>query len=216
MTDAMAVFRGLKQAYLRYFESPFDLRFDELVEDRRRLLDRDSVLYRDPLIEPQPPYIGSGRDIVSASAAALGGAPGWSPQAVADLGQFASNGLFLPRPEPIELYRHQVEMLQISAAEGRDAVILTGTGSGKTESIYLPVFASLIREFDALAGGTGRSTKRLVEYDAAARSRAANPPRPDKPACPRTGGKDARHPCPGHVSAERFGGRPDDAAAALA
>jgi DEAD/DEAH box helicase domain-containing protein len=146
MTDAMAVFRGLKQAYLRYFESPFDLRFDELVEDRRRLLDRDSVLYRDPLIEPQPPYIGSGRDIVSASAAALGGAPGWSPQAVADLGQFASNGLFLPRPEPIELYRHQVEMLQISAAEGRDAVILTGTGSGKTESIYLPVFASLIRE----------------------------------------------------------------------
>ena len=133
MTDAMAVFRGLKQAYLRYFESPFDLRFDELVEDRRRLLDRDSVLYRDPLIEPQPPYIGSGLDIVSASAAALGGAPGWSPQAAADLGQFASNGLFLPRPEPIELYRHQVEMLQISAAEGRDAVILTGTGSGKTE-----------------------------------------------------------------------------------
>jgi len=147
MTDAMAVFRGLKEAYLRYFDSPFDLRFDELVEERRALLDRDGVLYRDPLIEPQPPYVGSGHDIVGAASAALGGAAGWSPQAVADLGEFAASGLFQTRGgPPIELYRHQVEMLRISSAERRDAVILTGTGSGKTESIYLPVFASLIRE----------------------------------------------------------------------
>ncbi|MBR0793046.1 DEAD/DEAH box helicase [Bradyrhizobium manausense] len=147
MTDAMAVFRGLKEAYLRYFDSPFDLRFDELVEERRALLDRDGVLYRDPLIEPQPPYIGSRHDVVAAASAALSGAAGWSPQAIADLGQFAATGLFSTTgAAPIELYRHQVEMLQISSAERRDAVILTGTGSGKTESIYLPVFASLIRE----------------------------------------------------------------------
>jgi ATP-dependent helicase YprA (DUF1998 family) len=143
----MAVFRGLKQAYLRYFDSPFDLRFEDLVEERRRLLDRDTVLYREPLIEPQPPYAGSDQNIVQAAHTALNGVPGWSAQTIADLGQFATDGLFLSRtPTPIELYRHQVAMLQVSAAQGRDAVILTGTGSGKTESIYLPVFASLIKE----------------------------------------------------------------------
>src|SRR6202030_3179219 len=85
--------------------------------------------------------------VVQAAQTALTGAAGWSAQAVADLGQFAANGLFLSRTAtPIELYRHQVDMLRISTAEGRDAVILTGTGSGKTESIYLPVLASLIRE----------------------------------------------------------------------
>ncbi|MBR1217498.1 DEAD/DEAH box helicase [Bradyrhizobium sp. U87765 SZCCT0131] len=147
MTDTAAIFRGLKDAYLRYFDSPFDLRFDELVNERRELLDRDGVLYREPLIEPQPPYAGSQQNIVQAAQSALGGAAGWPAQVIADLGQFAGNGLFLSRTRtPIELYRHQVEMLRISAAEGRDAVILTGTGSGKTESIYLPVFASLIRE----------------------------------------------------------------------
>jgi DEAD/DEAH box helicase domain-containing protein len=147
MTDTAAIFRGLKDAYRRYFDSPFDLRFDELVNERRDLLDRDGVLYRDPLIEPQPPYAGSRQNVVQAARSALTGATGWSPQAISDVGQFASDGLFLSRtPTPIELYIHQVDMLRISAAEGRDAVILTGTGSGKTESIYLPVLASLIRE----------------------------------------------------------------------
>jgi DEAD/DEAH box helicase domain-containing protein len=147
MTDAMAVFRGLKQAYLRYFDSPFDLRFDELVRERHDLLDRDSVLYREPLIEPQPPYAGSRQNIAQTARTVLNGVSGWSAQTIADLGQFATDGLFLSRtPSQIELYRHQVEMLQASSAQGRDAVILTGTGSGKTESIYLPVFASLIQE----------------------------------------------------------------------
>jgi hypothetical protein len=40
-----------KSSYLRYFDSPFDLRFEDLVQARRRLLDRDGVLYREPLIE---------------------------------------------------------------------------------------------------------------------------------------------------------------------
>ena len=139
MTDTAALFRGLKDAYLRYFDSPFDLRFDELVNERRDLLDRDGVLYRDPLIEPQPPYAGSRQNVAQAAQSALTGAAGWSAQAVADLGQFATDGLFLSRTaSPIELYLHQVEMLRISAAEGRDAVILTGTGSGKTSRSTCP------------------------------------------------------------------------------
>jgi DEAD/DEAH box helicase domain-containing protein len=130
MTDAIRTFEALKQAYLRYFDSPYDLRFEELVEERRRILDRDGVLYREPLIEPQPPYAGSGfPDVAAAASSTLAGTAGWAQN----------------RP-PIELYAHQVEMLRASVGLGQDTVILTGTGSGKTEAIYLPIIAALTRE----------------------------------------------------------------------
>ena len=37
MTDAIRAFEGLTEAYLRYFDSAFDLRFDELVAERQRI-----------------------------------------------------------------------------------------------------------------------------------------------------------------------------------
>ena len=144
MTDPIQIFDGLKSAYLRYFDSPFDLRFDELVQARRRLLDRDGVLYREPLIEPQPPFAGSGQHASSALSSVLTGSAGWSTSAIGDLGRIAESGLFPARGGmPLELYTHQVEMLRSSTERGDDAVILTGTGSGKTEAIYLPVLAAL-------------------------------------------------------------------------
>lgn len=148
MTDAIRTFEGLKQAYLRYFDSPYDLRFDELVEERRRILDRDGVLYREPLIEPQPPYAGSGfQDVAQVASSALAGIAGWTPQLIDDFSTLALNGLFLSQNRPpIELYTHQVEMLRASVALEHDTVILTGTGSGKTEAIYLPIIAALARE----------------------------------------------------------------------
>jgi Lhr-like helicase len=147
MSDPIQSFQSLKSAYLRYFDSPFDLRFDELVQARRRLLDRDRVLFREPLIEPQPPYAGSGFDIRSAALSVLGGAADWSAADVSDFADVAEAGLFQARGRaPIELYGHQAEMLRTVAARREDAVILTGTGSGKTEAIYSPVLAELARE----------------------------------------------------------------------
>jgi DEAD/DEAH box helicase domain-containing protein len=147
MSNPVDTFNSLKSGYLRYFDSPFDLRFEDLVQARRRLLDRDGVLYREPLIEPQPGYVLSGHDVRAATSAVLAGAGGWSPQVISDLAGLAEEGLFLPRgTRPIELYLHQEAMLRASMVDQCDTVILTGTGSGKTESIYLPVLASLVRE----------------------------------------------------------------------
>lgn len=147
MSNPIDTFNSLKSGYLRYFDSPFDLRFEDLVQARRRLLDRDGVLYREPLIEPQPGYVLSGHDIQAAATAVLAGASGWSAQMVTDLADVAEEGLFLARgARPIELYWHQEAMLRASVVDQSDTVILTGTGSGKTESIYLPVLAALVRE----------------------------------------------------------------------
>jgi hypothetical protein len=53
--------------------------------------------------------------------------------------QIRAEGLFKP-------YRHQVEMLHRGLRRGRPGVVTTGTGSGKTESFLLPIFAELARE----------------------------------------------------------------------
>ncbi len=147
MSDPIRTFENLKDAYLRYFDSPFDLRFEELVRARGQLLDRDGVLYREPLIEPQPPYAGSGHNVGNAVRAVLNADDAWRADIVDDITGLAEAGLFAPRDGiPFELYVHQVDMLRSTVARGNDAVILTGTGSGKTEAIYLPVLAALARE----------------------------------------------------------------------
>ena len=56
MNNPLALFRNLRDLYLRYLDSPFDLRYADLVRERRALLDRDGYLWREPLIEPVPAY----------------------------------------------------------------------------------------------------------------------------------------------------------------
>ena len=46
------------------------------------------------------------------------------------------------------LYHHQFQMLQ-QASSGIDSIITSGTGSGKTESFLLPLFADIINEAEA-------------------------------------------------------------------
>src|SRR5262249_26788333 len=43
------------------------------------------------------------------------------------------------------LYRHQVQMLR-TVLGGRNAVVTTGTGSGKTEAFLMPLLGQLVRE----------------------------------------------------------------------
>jgi hypothetical protein len=92
------------------------------------------------VLEATPPYAtgASLRDLISG---------GILPRGFARLG-----GPALPLDRP--LYAHQEQAIR-KAAAGRNLVVATGTGSGKTESFLLPVLAELIRELDAHTLGPG-------------------------------------------------------------
>lgn len=75
MTNPLSLFEALRQTYLRYLESPFDIRYEPIVTERRRMLDADGRLYRDPLIEPIPPYVSSNHRGQLAIAGLPSGAP---------------------------------------------------------------------------------------------------------------------------------------------
>lgn len=149
MNDPFVTFNELRNAYLRYLDSPFRLRYPALMEERRRLLDQDRHLYRDPLYEPIVPYDLSGMT-VRAACSQLG-----VPQDVAEY--LESGGLF---PAQRELFQHQFDAWKASRS-GEAVVVTTGTGSGKTECYLLPVFASLVEESIAWRAPSARSARAL-------------------------------------------------------
>ncbi|MET3395792.1 Lhr-like helicase [Variovorax sp. 1140] len=141
MTNPIAIFDELRATYLRYLDSPFDLRYEPLVEERRAILDRDGRLYRTPLIEPVSPYVSSGFSFPAAAASILEGA--WATELIRELGSFVDQGLF---PAQRQLYRHQYEAVLAAVRNRQDIVVTSGTGSGKTECFLLPIAAALIEE----------------------------------------------------------------------
>ena len=142
--DAIGTFDRLREAFFSYYDTPFGLANESLQRERRELLDRDGGIYRRPLIELRPEYVAVGRDVAASVSAA--GAPD-------ELSGFVSAGLI---PQGRELYRHQEDALRLGQLAGRNIVITAGTGSGKTESFLLPLFARLVAESRSWSG-TGKA-----------------------------------------------------------
>nr|WP_281722996.1 DEAD/DEAH box helicase [Nitrosomonas nitrosa] len=141
MTNPLTLFDELRTAYLRYLDSPFDLRYRDLTRERRALLDRDGRLYRDPLLEPLPPYVSSGKSFSEAIAEIQAGA--WAAPLIKEVGDFVELGLFRAG---LSLHSHQYESVAAAVRRREDIVVTSGTGSGKTECFLLPLAASLIEE----------------------------------------------------------------------
>jgi DEAD/DEAH box helicase domain-containing protein len=139
--NPIRLFENLRQMYLRYLDSPFDLRYEDLTAERRSLLDQDGRIYRRPLIEPVPAYRSSGESFGQAANALLGSV--WQASEISDASAFVDRGLF---PSEMRLHQHQRDVFEEVVVNGRDAVVTTGTGSGKTECFLLPVVASIVRE----------------------------------------------------------------------
>lgn len=149
MNDPFLTFDELRNAYLRYLDSPFRLRYPALMEERRSLLNQDRQLYRDPLFEPIVPYESSGLT-VRAACVQLG-----APPEVAEYVE--SGGLF---PAGRDLFQHQLDAWKASRS-GEAVVVTTGTGSGKTECYLLPVFAALVEESAGWSAPSARSARAL-------------------------------------------------------
>lgn len=127
------MFAELRNAYFKYYETPFNLGLDALNEERRALLDRPGGVWQPPLVEPRPRYVSS-QGGISAALAAVG--------AHKDLAKLLSLGMFKGIENP---YLHQVDALA-TAIGGADVAAVAGTGSGKTESMFMPILDSLLRE----------------------------------------------------------------------
>ncbi|HEX8253530.1 MAG TPA: DEAD/DEAH box helicase, partial [Thermoanaerobaculia bacterium] len=138
MIDPISAHESVRDEFLRYIQTAFGTRYPAIEEEREALLSRPGAFCQPPWIEPLPRYRQTGKGIDSLTAADV---PGLSPEALAAFRRLAACGLVGGYP----LYTHQLRMLH-DAAAGRNAVVTAGTGSGKTESFLLPLFAQLASE----------------------------------------------------------------------
>lgn len=139
MNDPIQAFDTIRDNFIRYVKTAFGTQSPGIEKEREDLLHTDRVLYREPWIEALPDYQPSGKTIDTLTEADLPTLSGKEQQTFRGL---VRNGLMKP---DIPLYKHQADMLKKSLT-GRHCIITSGTGSGKTESFMLPMFAQLARE----------------------------------------------------------------------
>jgi Lhr-like helicase len=142
MHDLIGAYQRLDRIYQLYIKSAFPLRYRALAQERNNLLQRTGIISQPALVEPMPIYPSSGMDL-STAAAQL-------PPEYRDIAQLGQM-LFEPG---IELYKHQWESLKQVLENGKDLVVTTGTGSGKTECFLLPLLAQLAYESQTWAANT--------------------------------------------------------------
>jgi hypothetical protein len=145
MPSPSELFDALKSAYFLYYNTPFRLRSDCLNREREARLNVAGGVWQEPIVEVRPRYSSSTRTL-SQTAHHVGAPP--------ELADFASLGMLSGIPS---LYAHQEEALE-AALQGKDVAATPGTGSGKTELLFLPILASLLRE--SRTWGSGAATQR--------------------------------------------------------
>ena len=140
LINPVRAFYDIKDQYIKYIQTAFHTRYPSLEDEREKLLNQDKVLYRETWIEPLPMYKDSGHRVSDLGSEEL---PGMTQIARERFKKLISLGL-INNPN-IKLYSHQEQMLK-NALMGKDCIITSGTGSGKTESFLLPLIADIIKE----------------------------------------------------------------------
>ena len=138
MKDPIGAYEFLQDGIKRYITSAFGTNSGSVEKERRELLDTPGVLFQTPYVEPIPSYKPGSRlaELQASDLPSLSEGGREAFKAIVTAGLFSGGH---------PLYSHQQRMLQRSL-EGKHCVVVTGTGSGKTEAFLLPAIANIIRE----------------------------------------------------------------------
>lgn len=131
----------LLETYLRYFDTQYWLKYPELMRERRDLLTKNSRLLAEVILEPVLSY-----DAEIDLTATL-------KECKIDqtVGQFVGRAIFgkyFDDSEDILLREHVATSMgaHFSNSKVRNAIVTSGTGSGKTEAFLLPILTRLAQE----------------------------------------------------------------------
>lgn len=133
--------RMLREAFLKYFDTAYWLSSSDLLRERHALLATPGKLFADMQLEPIIRYpaeidwknLGEELGLDSAVGRIVGDA------------LFRS---FTKQGDPILLRRHQAEAVRnfLRTDSPRNTIVVSGTGSGKTESFLVPILVALTSE----------------------------------------------------------------------
>lgn len=127
----------LRTAFIEYINAAYHIGNPQLVEQRNELLKKIGVVHQTPYLESTPRYQSG---CMFNQIASL-------PPAALELFEILSTNSTTQKPLLYNPpYKHQSDALIGSLIKEKNLVIMTGTGSGKTESFLLPILGKLAKE----------------------------------------------------------------------
>lgn len=119
-----------------YIEAAYHISDPVMVEQRAALLAQSGVIHQQPYIESTPRYVSGSKfeDIQGLDPVVA--------EFFLSLSEKQDGRRLLFNPP----YQHQAKALEEAIGKKKSLMIMTGTGSGKTESFLLPILAKLAQE----------------------------------------------------------------------
>ncbi len=146
---------SLHGALRDYIEATYHISDQNLVDQRRQLLERPGVISQVPYIESTPRYMAGPKfEELGLPKAAL--------EVLLKASAVDRAGSPLVHNPP---YQHQADALRRVLVDGRSIVVTTGTGSGKTECFLLPILGRLAMQASSYGRDSAQAAIRaLVLY----------------------------------------------------
>ncbi|OBF29774.1 DEAD/DEAH box helicase [Mycobacterium sp. ACS4331] len=145
--DPLETAKEIEGSYKRYLKTLLAPRDERLAAAFDAEIDQSSLLTKGPILEMTPPYetAGTCRQLIDEGVL--------HP----DFARIDSPSFSIDRP----LYVHQETAVR-KFVTGRNLVVSTGTGSGKTESFLIPIINALLEE--SARGALGPGVRALLLY----------------------------------------------------
>ncbi len=127
----------LRKALCDYIEATYHISAPSLIKQRKELLDRPGTISQVPYLESTPRYVtGESFNLMK----------GLSEAALEAYMSVSKRDGELPQLVYDPPYRHQSDAVRATLVDGRNIILMTGTGSGKTEAFLLPILGKLACE----------------------------------------------------------------------
>ncbi len=141
--------KDLAEQHMKFIEATFHLHHPRLIRERKSLMESGTVA-SEPWIEVTPAYV-TGKHFKD-----LG-----LPKPVADILQSLNRAKLEVYNPP---YKHQADALRAFFLDGKDLIVSTGTGSGKTEIFLYSVLGSLALEAARGKSQDKRGIRAIILY----------------------------------------------------
>lgn len=128
-----SVHDSLLRTFHQYLQAQYHIWDETLISERDRIIKETGNTYQEPRLEATPQYASG----IPYSELAV-------PSEAHSILTLASR-----KPEtgiPKVAYSHQCKAIENFIGKGRDLIVATGTGSGKTESFLMPILSSMALE----------------------------------------------------------------------